>query len=113
MRRNVGAEEAVKAAKHYTENVGARMGITKRVIITDGSDYICFEWQAKTAKHTPRIRTVEYEPGWGWIARCPKTGIEIMEEGFRWNSRSVARSVVYEHKILGCGARCAARSKGA
>ena len=45
VRRNVGAEEAVTAAKHYTENVAARMGMVARVIITDGGDYTVFEWK--------------------------------------------------------------------
>lgn len=44
VRRFVGAEEAVKAARHYTDNVACQMGITRRVIITDGSDYTVFEW---------------------------------------------------------------------
>ncbi len=48
-----------------------------------------------------RIRTVEYDPRWyGWIARDPDTGKEIMEEGFRWNSRSVARAVVLEARAM-------------
>lgn len=45
VRRYVSAEEAVNAAKHYTSNVIVKMGITKRVIITDGSDCTVFEWQ--------------------------------------------------------------------
>jgi hypothetical protein len=45
VRRFVSAEEAVKAAIHYTTSVGARMGITKRVIITDGGDCINWEWK--------------------------------------------------------------------
>lgn len=45
VRRNVSAEEAVNAAKHYTTSVGARMGMTRRVIITDGGDYCNFEWK--------------------------------------------------------------------
>lgn len=48
-----------------------------------------------------RIRTVEYEPYEGWIARCPWSGFEITEPGFRWNSRSVARAIVNELRILG------------
>lgn len=47
-----------------------------------------------------RVRTVEYDPGYGWIARNPFTGREIPEDGFRWVSRSVARSVVLECKLL-------------
>jgi hypothetical protein len=45
VRRNVGAEEAVTAAHHYCHSVGARMGITRRVIITDDADCCAFEWK--------------------------------------------------------------------
>lgn len=45
VRRYVSAEEAVTAAKHYTSSVGAKLGTTKRVIITDGGDCVNFEWQ--------------------------------------------------------------------
>jgi hypothetical protein len=45
VRRNVGAEEAVNAAKHYTSSVGAQLGTTRRVIITDGGDSTNFEWK--------------------------------------------------------------------
>jgi hypothetical protein len=45
VRRFVGAEEAVKVARHYTDNVAAKMGITTRVIITDGGDHCVFEWK--------------------------------------------------------------------
>lgn len=48
-----------------------------------------------------RVCTVEHEPGWGWIARCPWSGFEIPEPGFRWNSRSAARSVVDERRAMG------------
>lgn len=44
VRSFVSAEEAVKAAQHYTTCVAARLGITRRVIITDGLDYTVFEW---------------------------------------------------------------------
>ncbi len=47
-----------------------------------------------------RVRTVEYDPGWGWIARDPETGKEIID-GFRWRTRSVARAVVDETRMLG------------
>ena len=45
VRRFVGPQEAVKAALHYCNSVGARMGTTVRVIITDGGDFTNFEWQ--------------------------------------------------------------------
>jgi hypothetical protein len=44
VRRYVTAEEAVRAAEHFTSNVMARIGMTRRVIITDGGDCVCFEW---------------------------------------------------------------------
>jgi len=43
VRKAVTAEEAVKATQHYTMSVGARMGTTVRVIITDMMDCTCFE----------------------------------------------------------------------
>ena len=45
VRRYVTAEEAILAARHYTDNVACRMGIIDRVIITDGGDYCVFQWE--------------------------------------------------------------------
>lgn len=45
VRRGVGAQEAVEAARHYTDNVAAKLGMTERVIITDGDDCVVFEWK--------------------------------------------------------------------
>jgi hypothetical protein len=45
VRANVTAEEAIKAFRHYTNNVACKLGITKRVIITDSGDSICYEWK--------------------------------------------------------------------
>jgi hypothetical protein len=45
VRQFVSAEEAVNAAKHYCTSVGVKMGLVKRVIITDGGDCCCFEWK--------------------------------------------------------------------
>lgn len=44
VRQFVSAEEAVGAFKHYTTSVGARLGTTTRVIITDGGDSTNMEW---------------------------------------------------------------------
>lgn len=44
VRRWVGPEEAVEAAKHYCTSVAAQLGFTVRVIITDGGDNTNFEW---------------------------------------------------------------------
>lgn len=45
VREGISAKEAVEIAKRYTESVGARIGTTRRVIITDGGDACCFEWK--------------------------------------------------------------------
>lgn len=45
VRRFVDAEEAVKAAIHCATSVGARLGTTQRVIITDGGDHTTWEWK--------------------------------------------------------------------
>jgi len=44
-RRYVSAKEAVETSKMYTESVAAKLGIVRRVIITDGGDFTNFEWQ--------------------------------------------------------------------
>jgi len=43
--RFVDAETAVEKFKHYTTSVGAQIGTTVRVIITDGGDCTNYEWQ--------------------------------------------------------------------
>lgn len=45
VRGHVSAEEAVAAFQHYTTCVAARLGMTRRVIITDGGDCVNYEWQ--------------------------------------------------------------------
>jgi hypothetical protein len=42
----VDPRTAVDTACRLTRSVGAKMGTTARVIITDGGDFTCFEWQA-------------------------------------------------------------------
>lgn len=44
-RRFVLAAEAIQTAKHYTTNIAAKVGLTQRVIITDGGDCIVLEWE--------------------------------------------------------------------
>lgn len=43
--RLVDAEEAVTVFRRYTTSVGAKIGTTKRVIVTDGGDSIVLEWE--------------------------------------------------------------------
>jgi hypothetical protein len=45
VRRWVSAEEAMAAFKFYTNNVAVKMGVVKRVIITDGGDCTNAEWK--------------------------------------------------------------------
>lgn len=45
VRRYVTADEAAKAAVHYSSSVGAKLGMTQRVIITDGGDCVNWEWK--------------------------------------------------------------------
>jgi len=45
VRRFVSAEDAVQIAAHYATSVGAKLGTTVRVIITDGGDCINWEWE--------------------------------------------------------------------
>lgn len=43
--RRVDPETAIKTAKALTESVGARIGTTKRIIVTDGGDCTNLEWK--------------------------------------------------------------------
>ena len=45
VRRRVDAQHAVETARHYCSSIGAKIGTTKRVIITDDGDDTVFEWQ--------------------------------------------------------------------
>jgi len=45
VRRYVSAEEAFKAFLHYCTSVGAKLGTTRRVIITDDGDSCNAEWK--------------------------------------------------------------------
>ena len=47
VRRFVDKDEADKAFKHYTTSVGARLGFTTCVIVTDGGDTVVLEWRLK------------------------------------------------------------------
>ena len=58
-----------------------------------------------------RVRTVEHETGWGWIARDPATGREVIPE-FRWRTRSAARDVVAAQRALARDAAAQAAAKG-
>lgn len=43
--RFVDPETAVRKFKSQTETVGARLGTTRRVIVTDGGDFTNMEWK--------------------------------------------------------------------
>lgn len=58
VRSYVPAIEAMKAFNFYRDNVAARMGITVRVIITDGGDCVAFEWvRGKGIVYPPQYAT--------------------------------------------------------
>lgn len=56
VRRHVPVNEAVDAFRFYTNNVASRMGITVRVIMTDGGDCICAEWKYKEGLVFPQVK---------------------------------------------------------
>lgn len=41
----VDAQTAVEIAHRVAETVGAKLGLTQRIIITDGGDCTVFEWR--------------------------------------------------------------------
>lgn len=45
VRRRIPADEAVRVFETYTNNPAAKIGITKRVIITDSGDCTNAEWR--------------------------------------------------------------------
>lgn len=59
VRRNVSPKEAGAAMAHYTRSVGARMGMVKRVIITDMMDCTCFEWEYQKGITFPKTDAID------------------------------------------------------
>jgi hypothetical protein len=53
VRRNVPIRDAIKAYQHYTTSVGAKLGTTVRVIMTDRDDYIVMEWDREHGQVYP------------------------------------------------------------
>lgn len=51
----VSAEKAVTVAKGLCTSVGARIGTTRRVLITDGGDCVSFEWKFGQGMTYPKI----------------------------------------------------------
>lgn len=45
VRRGVDAPAACEAAAHYASSVGAQIGTTRRVIVTDSSDCLWWDWR--------------------------------------------------------------------
>jgi hypothetical protein len=45
VRELVPAQQAIEAFAHYTNSVGAKLGIVERVIVTDGGDCTNVEWR--------------------------------------------------------------------
>jgi hypothetical protein len=59
VRRFVSAEEATDVARHYCTSVGAKIGTTVRVIITDGGDCINLEWQFGKGITFPTVEDIK------------------------------------------------------
>jgi hypothetical protein len=43
--RHVDVFTAMRMAKRLTQSAGALVGVTQRIIITDGGDFTVFEWR--------------------------------------------------------------------
>jgi len=61
VRRFVSQETAVKVTMHYIANVAARLGVTQKVIITNGGDETIFMWEAKKGIVFPPEVAEQYE----------------------------------------------------
>jgi hypothetical protein len=59
--RYVSVAEAVERARACTRSVGAKIGTTRRVIITDGGDQIAFEWKFGQGITYPEPGTAQEE----------------------------------------------------
>lgn len=59
VRRWVDANEAAAAFKFYTSNVASKLGIVKRVIITDGGDDTNMEWKLGEGVTFPKPKEQE------------------------------------------------------
>jgi hypothetical protein len=62
-RRFVSAHEAVECAKSLTQRPAAMLGVIRRVIITDGGDFINFEWQYGRGITFPQGKTADRADG--------------------------------------------------
>lgn len=67
--RFVGAEKAFQGFMHCASSVGAQIGTTRRVIVTDGYDFTTMEWKFGEG--------VTFPPGYKdlverWRARGPE-----------------------------------------
>jgi hypothetical protein len=63
----VDAKNAVEAAHHYCHCPAAKLGIVRRVIITDGGDCTTFEWKhgEGVTYPTPEMRRDAAGRSWG------------------------------------------------
>lgn len=52
----VDAETAVVAAERLSRSVGAKIGTTRRIIITDGGDHTVFEWKHGEGVTFPNLK---------------------------------------------------------
>lgn len=102
VRRFVEAEEAVAAFAHYTQNPASRIGIVRKVIITDGDDCINMEWQFEKGIVFPTMKSLNstgVQPSDGRRMMKLVQAFEILiGERFRWKSRDYVVVDDYDHK---------------
>lgn len=77
--RFVPIERAMEAAHHCCTSVGARVGITSRVIITDGSDAVNFEWTHGEVVIFPPDLVAATGPGWAMNSQNLVSKMEDVE----------------------------------
>lgn len=80
VRRYVNAEEAMKAFVTYTNNPASKIGITKRVIITDGGDFIAAEWKHGEGLVYPPKETVDAAKKVGATVPEPQQGSPVPKQ---------------------------------
>lgn len=81
VRERVSIMEAARVAQHYTDNVAVRLGITKRVIITDSGDCTLLGVEARRGRRVPEAGAGR----WGVTVYLHgvEEGVDVVLNGFR------------------------------
>jgi hypothetical protein len=116
--RHLSDEDAVRLAVQATRSVGATIGTTKRVIITDGGDCINWEWKhGEGVVYPPQLVSRPVCPTCGEpYSRDPSPRASICSSGFHccrdcaWVDGSLVQPCAH-HDVESC-ADCARRRGG-